>query len=108
MHLLTWCHRPLPYVLNHHHNRRIYRRGPCAPGAASGGRSESSKVETLRSLDLVLGSRDEEAGQESQIPAVKYSPRVPAWAWSELREPRVFPVAANALYYTVLLVSVGL
>jgi hypothetical protein len=33
--------------------------------------------------------------------------RVPAWAWSELAEPRVVPLATNALYYTLLVVSVG-
>lgn len=31
--------------------------------------------------------------------------RVPDWAWSEVREPRVVPLVTNALYYTLLLVS---
>jgi hypothetical protein len=30
--------------------------------------------------------------------------RVPAWAWSEVAEPRVVPLATNALYYTLLVV----
>lgn len=54
---------------------------------------------------MVLGSTDEEPVQI--IPeAVDRSPlRVPTWAWGELREPRVVPLASNVLYYLVMLVS---
>jgi hypothetical protein len=31
--------------------------------------------------------------------------RVPGWAWTEVSEPRVVPLATNALYYLFLVVS---
>lgn len=31
--------------------------------------------------------------------------RVPGWAWTEVTEPRVVPLATNALYYLFLVVS---
>eukprot|EP00775_Hariotina_reticulata_P010569 gene10570-10729_t len=67
--------------------------------------------ETLRSLDNILGSLDEAELQVSPAPAESPAETalvqplyVPGWAWHELCEPRVVPLASNVLYYLLLVV----
>lgn len=55
---------------------------------------------------MVLGSQDDEEVKATQEAVEKSPLRVPSWAWTELREPRVVPLASNVLYYLLLVVSV--
>lgn len=91
------------------HHTAITRKCLHALSAPNHGQSQQTNTPTLSYLDLVLGSKDDEkvaveveSGQDAADTTVL---RVPSWAWRELREPRVVPIASNVLYYLLLLVG---
>ncbi|KAF6255877.1 hypothetical protein COO60DRAFT_168960 [Scenedesmus sp. NREL 46B-D3] len=81
-------------------------RRPCAVVTASARPDRATT--TIGSLDELLGSRDEERAEATEQEQGSWRPiqllRVPGWAWTEIREPRVVPLASNVLYYLLLVV----